>query len=283
MNNSDHPAMYKVRIPAGRISMHQTNDFLFTYVLAGSGFVSVNGKKLPISKGSAFIIGRNEQVLFKPDKGIFLQMVHVHLAEKEIEDYLLHNAAPRPLSASDTSSVKQLPNHLLLQSFVAGIETGMEQGFRANNQLTFLKVQECINIVIFLCPELHNWFACMNHSQKINLKEFMEKHFQDNFPLRQLAQAAGRSLSTFRRDFLKEFGTTPGKWLLNKRLDEAYRLIKQKGLQPSSFLWELGFESFSHFSRSFKARFGIQPSMLLKGTSDNKQAKQKRHPFHRLN
>lgn len=156
MNNSNHPAMYKVRIPAGRISMHQTDDFLFTYVLAGSGFVSVNGKKLPISKGSAFIIGRNERVLFKSDKGIFLQMVHVHLAEKEIEDYLLHNAAPRPLSASDTNSMKQLPNHLLLQSFVAGIETGMEQGFRANNQLTFLKVQECINIVIFLYPELHN-------------------------------------------------------------------------------------------------------------------------------
>lgn len=265
MNNSNIPAMYKVYIPAGRMSMHQNDNFLFTYIQTGSGFVSVNGKKVAIGKGSAFIISRNEPVLFKPDKGNFLQMVHVHLTESEIEDYLLHNAAPLPLSASDTISIMQLPNHLLLQSFVAGIETGMEQGFRANSQLTFLKVQECINIVIYLCPELHSWFACMNHSRKINLKEFMEKHFQDNLPLRQLAQAAGRSLSTFRRDFLKEFGTTPGKWILNKRLDEAYRLIMQKRLQPSSFLWELGFESFSHFSRSFKARFGIRPSMLLKG------------------
>lgn len=104
----------------------------------------------------------------------------------------------------------------------------------------------------------------MNSLQRINLKDFMECHYQDNLPLEQLAQASGRSLSTFRRDFLKVFGTTPGKWLLTKRLEEAYVLIKEKKIKPSEFLLDLGFESFSHFSRSFKAYFGIQPSILLK-------------------
>ena len=100
----------------------------------------------------------------------------------------------------------------------------------------------------------------MNSLQRINLKDFMECHYQDNLPLEQLAQASGRSLSTFRRDFLKVFGTTLGKWLLTKRLEEAYVLIKEKKIKPSEFLLDLGFESFSHF----KAYFGIQPSILLK-------------------
>lgn len=264
MNNCNHPAMYKVYIPNGSISLHQNDDFLFTYILSGSGFITINGKDIHLDKSSGFIIAKNVRVMFKPDKNEFLQMVHVHLPESGIEHYLLHNANPLSLSVNDTCCIKQIPKHLLLQSFAAGIETGIEQGFRANSQLTFLKVQECINIVIYLCPELHNWFFLMNHSQKINLHEFMEKYFQDNLPLEKLAQAAGRSLSTFRRDFLKEFGITPGKWLLNKRLDEAYKLITQKRLKPSSALMELGFESFSHFSRSFKARFGVQPSALLK-------------------
>lgn len=264
MNNCSHPAMHKVYIPSGRISLYQNNDFLFTYVLSGCGSVTVNGKDVPIDKSSGFIIARNERVLFKPDKHTFLQMVHVHLSESEIDHYLLHNNDPLSLSVSDTCCIKQIPNHLLLHSFTAGIETGIEQGFRANRQLTFLKVQECINIVIYLCPELHSWFRRMNHSQKINLHEFMEKYFQDNLPLEQLAQAARRSLSTFRRDFIKEFGITPGRWLLNKRLDETYKLISHKKLKPSAFLLELGFESFSHFSRTFKVRFGIQPSLLLK-------------------
>lgn len=263
--NNNHPAMYKVYLPGGRISLHRNDDFLFTYILSGSGTVTVNEKDISVEKGSSFIIARNKQTVFKPGRDTFLQMLHVHLSESEIEHYLLHNTAPLSLAVSDTCCLKQVPDHLLLQSFAAGIVSGIERGFHANRQLTFLKVQECINIVIYLCPELHHWFFRMNHSQKINLHEFMEKYFQDNLPLEQLAQAAGRSLSTFRRDFLKEFGTTPGKWLLNKRLDEAYKLITQKKLKPSSALLELGFESFSHFSRSFKARFGIQPSLLLKG------------------
>lgn len=264
MNNSSKPKMYKVCLPCRDTYLHQSEDFLFTYTFSGSGLIAINGKTIRIEKNNGFIIARNEKATFKPDKNCSLQMVHVHLSESDVEHYLLHNTDPSPMSANDTCCIRQIPNHLLLQSFAAGIEIGVEQRFRANSQLTFLKIQECINMITFLCPELYSWFSRMNRSQKINLHEFMENNYQENLPLEQMAQAAGRSLSTFRRDFLKEFGMTPGKWLLNKRLDEAYRLITQKKLKPSSFLLELGFESFSHFSRSFKTRFGIQPSLLLK-------------------
>ena len=161
-------------------------------------------------------------------------------------------------------NVMTVTNHVLLQGLISGIEAGVDNNFRANQPLTYLKIQECINVLTYLRPGLHNWFSRMNSLQRINLKDFMECHYQDNLPLEQLAQASGRSLSTFRRDFLKVFGTTLGKWLLTKRLEEAYVLIKEKKLKPSEFLLDLGFESFSHFSHSFKAYFGIQPSILLK-------------------
>lgn len=101
-------------------------------------------------------------------------------------------------------------NHVLLQGLISGIEAGVDNNFRANQPLTYLKIQECINVLTYLRPGLHNWFSRMNSLQRINLKDFMECHYQDNLPLEQLAQASGRSLSTFRRDFLKVFGTTLG-------------------------------------------------------------------------
>ena len=171
-------------------------------------------------------------------------------AEKEVEN--------------EDINVMTVTNHVLLQGLISGIKAGVDNNFRANQPLTYLKIQECINVLTYLRSGLHNWFSRMNSLQRINLKDFMECHYQDNLPLEQLAQASGRSLSTFRRDFLKVFGTTPGKWLLTKRLEEAYVLIKEKKIRPSDFLLDLGFESFSHFSRSFKAYFGIQPSILLK-------------------
>jgi len=45
-----------------------------------------------------------------------------------------------------------------------------------------------------------------------------------------------------------------------RRLQEAYYLIKEKKQKPSEVFRELGFERISHFSYSFKQFFGINPS-----------------------
>ena len=213
------------------------------------------GLNHPLSKGCGWILARNEHISFHTES--FMQVVHIRISEEAVTD------AENEVENEDIN-VMTVTNHVLLQGLISGIEAGVDNNFRANQPLTYLKIQECINVLTYLRPGLHNWFSRMNSLQRINLKDFMECHYQDNLPLEQLAQASGRSLSTFRRDFLKVFGTTLGKWLLTKRLEEAYVLINEKKIKPAEFLLDLGFESFSHFSHSFKAYFGIQPSILLK-------------------
>jgi AraC-like DNA-binding protein len=55
----------------------------------------------------------------------------------------------------------------------------------------------------------------------------------------------------------------PGRWLLNKRLQEAHHLIKNKKRKPSDVYLEIGFEDLSHFSFAFKKLFGVAPSHLI--------------------
>ncbi|WP_420152907.1 helix-turn-helix domain-containing protein, partial [Siphonobacter sp.] len=73
---------------------------------------------------------------------------------------------------------------------------------------------------------------------------------------------SGRSLATFKRDFEKIFHLSPHRWLLNKRLQDAYFLIKEKGRKPSEVYLEVGFEDLSHFSFAFKKAFGQPPSLV---------------------
>jgi AraC-like DNA-binding protein len=80
--------------------------------------------------------------------------------------------------------------------------------------------------------------------------------------LAQFAKLTGRSLSTFKRDFVKIFGTTAEKWLQKQRLERAYFLITQKNKRPSTIYLELGFETLSHFSYAFKKQFGQTPTEL---------------------
>jgi len=52
---------------------------------------------------------------------------------------------------------------------------------------------------------------------------------------------------------------SPRHWLQEKRLTEARHLIENKNKKPSAIYLDLGFESLSHFSHSFKKKFGKSP------------------------
>jgi AraC-like DNA-binding protein len=104
--------------------------------------------------------------------------------------------------------------------------------------------------------------SLMHEPQAVLLKRVMEDNFCYNLKLETYAQLSNRSLSAFKRDFGKLYGSTPGKWLHEKRLCHALRLLRNLDKTVSEAAFESGFESSSHFSRAFKARFGQAPSEM---------------------
>ena len=95
-------------------------------------------------------------------------------------------------------------------------------------------------------------------AQKIDLKEFMEKNFRCDMSMSEFARSSGRSLSTFKRDFKKISELSPERWLTDRRLRAAFDLLK-RGRRVSDACFDVGFKNVSHFSATFKKRFGITP------------------------
>lgn len=89
--------------------------------------------------------------------------------------------------------------------------------------------------------------------------EVMETNFMINLTLSEYAAISNRSLSTFRRDFQAHYKTTPGKWLLQKRLELAKLKICTTTYAINSIAFDCGFENPSHFSRVFKKNCGFSP------------------------
>ena len=73
------------------------------------------------------------------------------------------------------------------------------------------------------------------------------------------AKLCHRSLSSFKRDFQEHFQESPGKWLLQKRLDHSAGLLRNSKMNVTEIAFESGFEDVSHFSRVFKERFDVPP------------------------
>jgi AraC-like DNA-binding protein len=128
-----------------------------------------------------------------------------------------------------------------------------------------IKTQEAIELLLQHDPLLRNLLFDFTEPYKIDLKDYMERHFRFNVSMTHFAKVTGRSLATFKRDFERTFSTSPGKWLQHRRLQEAYRLLKSGTSSPSDVYLDVGFENMSHFSFAFKKAFGQTPGALAKG------------------
>ncbi len=106
--------------------------------------------------------------------------------------------------------------------------------------------------VINYCREI-----CL--SSKVSIKEVMEANFASSLTLEEFACLSARSLSTFKRDFHYVFGTTPGRWLMEKKLAYSKFLIETTNKSIEDIAFDSGFKNKSHFIKVFKDKFGLTP------------------------
>lgn len=147
-----------------------------------------------------------------------------------------------------------------LKSYFISLTPYINKKKEATPRLADLKIREAIELILQSNPDFKNILFDFSEPYKMDLEEFMNQNYMFNVSVESFARLTGRSLSGFKRDFTKVFGTTPKQWLREKRLDEAHYLIKHKQQKPADFYLDLGFENLSHFYFSFKQKFGLTTS-----------------------
>jgi AraC-like DNA-binding protein len=91
----------------------------------------------------------------------------------------------------------------------------------------------------------------------------MNANFNKSLTVEDYAYLTGRSLSTFNRDFKRQFNVSPKKWLMDKRLESAYTLLTHHHKNVTDVAFEVGYENFSHFIKAFHKKFGISPKQFV--------------------
>jgi AraC family transcriptional regulator, transcriptional activator FtrA len=74
-----------------------------------------------------------------------------------------------------------------------------------------------------------------------------------------LAERAGLSSRTLARQFTEQLGTSPGQWLLRRRLDAARVLLEQTDLPVETIATRVGLASAVNLRRHFRAHLGTTP------------------------
>ncbi|MEW2264484.1 helix-turn-helix domain-containing protein [Streptomyces sp. NPDC047853] len=74
-----------------------------------------------------------------------------------------------------------------------------------------------------------------------------------------LAEHAGLSSRTLARRFTEQLGTSPGQWLLGRRLDAARALLEETDLPVEAIATRVGLASAVNLRRRFRAHTGTTP------------------------
>ena len=94
--------------------------------------------------------------------------------------------------------------------------------------------------------------------------ELMNKHLQEPLPNRELCRKSGLNLNDFYRQFRKEMGMTPKRYLLSLRMEQAREKLLHSDLPLEEIAEQTGYADRFHFSKAFRNFYGEPPASYRK-------------------
>ena len=262
----------------------EIGDFLFTEYTCGIGDERVGiwahtdylvnvatGKKTWHTADGVWEAKRGESLFFKKGAAIVNQHFEVEfcLLTFFVPDHLIRSTVREiagslgaiPARVAPIKSAAWVENDVTLTAFFQSIRAYLSGKEKPSEPLLRLKLKELIVSLLTSGrnPALAAYFRQIGDNDAPSVSEIMDQNFRFNLSLEEYARLCHRSLSSFKREFEKVFQESPGKWLLQKRLDYSAALLRGSTMNVTEIAFESGFVDVSHFSRVFKERFQVSP------------------------
>lgn len=233
---------------------------LFSFLLEGEKVVHRPGDPMRILPGQFLLIaggnclmteklstqGRYRSLLFFFDDGL-------------LADFFLKY----PLFAATSGGeepVVSFEGDAFVANFIRSLELLPEQKPPSQGALQQLKLEE---LLLYLADRYPQRLRALRRllpgdSGDEQLKAAVTGNLNHAITVEELAFLCNMSLSTFNRRFARLYGTTPNRWLLQKRMEQAAVLLNGRE-KPSEIYFKLGYENHSSFTQSFKQVYGMTP------------------------
>ncbi len=183
-------------------------------------------------------------------------------SESKLRDFLRKHSQFKPRE-EETPSYFVIENDDYIHSYLDSLSTVNDAPAIFMKNLLSVKFEE---LMLYLINKYGKAFEFYLQSliakEQSAFKSIIEKNVYSNLKVDEIAFLCQMSLSTFKRNFIKEYKTSPGKWLQNKRLQKAKILMQEGKLRASDIYMDFGYNNLSNFSAAFKNKFGKSPNLL---------------------
>ena len=247
------------------------------YTVSGKKMLNTPGKSHTLEEGSLVFLKKGairQGRFFDSNWVVIVFCLPDSYLQQLVKEY--RSQVPvQSITSPSTDAVINIKASNTTQSFFYSMLPYFTQQPPPPEALLELKCRELI-FNIFSSPEnagILSYLTSVRDLSKPMLSEVMEANYTYNLSLKEFARISQRSLTAFKNEFNKTFNTTPGKWLVQKRLQYAQMLLSISQKNINEIVYEAGFESTTHFSRVFKLKFGMAPLQYRKHFEMNNDVK----------
>lgn len=246
------------------VCTHKADFHLLIYVYSGKMSIVDKEKEITAIAGECLFIRRDHKVTIRkgPHEGQQYKGITMRFNRNFLCDYYkLLSKENIPTDANPlTCSVVRLHKSADIDSLFWSMVPYFDIDNKPNDKLMKLKLQEGMLILLDLDKSFYPTLFDFTEPWKIDILAFLNQNYMYDLSLKEIALYTGRSLATFKRDFKKISALSPQRWIMQKRLEVAYDMIKNKGQKVADVCFEVGFKNRSHFTTAFKKQFGITPT-----------------------
>jgi len=249
------------------------NDVFFEenaviYVLEGDKIFSSSSSEVRVQKGDVLFVKRGYYLMSESINEAYKSLVFF-FDEKILKEFVSQNLELFTHTTSidaNSSWLLTLKSNEAFGKYIESILPYFKSKTKYLNQFLKLKVQELLLHLLEFDPnnQLKNLLFSIYSGQKADLEFILNTFYLKPLNLDELAKLSGRSLSAFKREFQEIFGQSPGQWIKDKKLEHAAFLLKNKIGNVEEVAETIGYESVSHFVKSFREKFGVTPNKISK-------------------
>lgn len=221
-----------------------------TFVAKGEKITPAPGEMTAMDPGA-----RHHEIRSEEQPRYIAILISTRLHDQERDRYLL------PPPRYDFRRFLPGPELLgLLKEFMAECEAGLPGSEAVLSAISIRIVHSILRAahgVSSPAPQIAN-------RVEINrVVEHLHRRFGEKLTVEDMAAVAAMSPSHFSRVFRQETGSSPMNYLIDLRLSKARRLLVAGEPCVTSVALRCGFASPSHFTDSFRKRYGCPPSDVM--------------------
>ncbi len=229
---------------------HWHDFYEFEWVISGSCIHHMNDNERLIKKGDLLFCTTTDIHTFEPtDESIVLCTVHFdshHLTETSKR---IINSLNNRVFSFDEKTVGILND---IFSFMAQLGEGEFSNKKEN-------IKNRIEAILLYCAEADGEWE-KKKGGFLDAVGYIDNNFREPITLLKAAKLAGFSAGAFSGVFHEKMGVTFQEYLVTKRLKWAATMLKSTELNITQIAYDSGFNSHSHFSHTFKDKYGISPA-----------------------